>query len=180
MPKAFRLILCCAAASFFPSPDFAASVDFSERFLGGTRWQYNYSLVSSGPSSGLDELTVYFDRTLFSSLEAIYAPTGWDVMVAQPDLAIPADGFYDALLSTGSPLSSAPVDGFQVSFTYLGNGAPPPQPYDLIRSSDFTTLESGMTVQVAPAALPEPSTAWLMLLGLMVLSASKWTLKPRV
>ena len=42
----------------------------------------------------------------------------WDVIAVQPDPALPADGFFDALaLSPGASLS----DPFAIAFVWLGS-----------------------------------------------------------
>jgi hypothetical protein len=70
-------------------------------------------------------------------------------------------GFYDALaLRTVSSLAAQ----FDVTFVWLGSGAPDAQPFT-VYDRDFTTLFSGQTI----AVVPEPGAVGLAALGLALL-----------
>jgi hypothetical protein len=143
----------------------AGVIDYVLTALGGNLWRYDYTINNPVPSLGFDELTVYFDVGQYELLSAPAAPAGWDPIAVQPDAGIPSDGFFDAL-NLGAPLADgASVSGFSVEFAYLGVGTPGAQRYELLDSLTLTIIGSG-TTELAPAAVPEPSTSMLALLGI--------------
>ena len=148
----------------------AQSIEYSATSLGGDRWRYDYTVDNSHPGPSFDEVTVYFDRALDTLLALTVSPAGWDPLVIQPDLAIPADGYLDVIDLGGPVGSGASVGGFSTTFTYLAAGSPGPQRFELYDSSSFTLLGSGLTSAIGSvSAVPEQETVVLMLGGLGVL-----------
>ena len=166
-----RAFIC--AALFASAPVcLATGITYSLTALGDNAWRYDYRLSNTDFFSGLNEFTIFFDRNAFSTLRDLNAPVGWDPIVGQPDLSLPDDGFYDALTTTSVPITST-ISGFGISFLYLLNGTPGPQPFNLIRSSDFTIIFSGITEPRLVSSVPEPGTYLLFMLGILWMIAAK-------
>lgn len=148
---------------------YAGVVDYAATSLGGNNWRYDYTVNNTTPSIGFDELTVYFDISKYELIWTPTAPAGWDPILVQPDAGIPADGFYDVLSFDGFVNSGASISGFSVSFAYLSTGTPGAQPFELLDSSAFSVVYSGITQPLGSLPpVPEPSSLFLMMLGLSV------------
>ncbi len=148
------------------APALATTVSFTVNNLGGTNWEYNYSVSNDTLTSDIEEFTVFFDVALYQNLTLVAAPSGWDPLVIQPDPAIPDDGFYDALALSGGIIPTGSLGGFKVSFDYLGVGTPGSQAFDVIDPVTFATLDSGFT---QAAAVPVPAAGGLFLGGITLL-----------
>lgn len=158
------------------SPVEAARIDYSSISLGGSAWRYDYVVVNDG-SSSIDEFSVYFDKASFASLSVLGSAPGWDALVVQPDLSLPANGFFDALALVNGLTPGDSVAGFSVSFNYLAGGVPGGQPFEIIDPSTFAVVEAGFTSLLTsgggngvPTPIPEPSSSALLLGGLVSLA----------
>jgi PEP-CTERM motif len=145
----------------------AVQIEYTTTFLGGTTWEYYYTVVNTG-STPIDEFTIFFDRNTFASLVAVASPLGWDSIVVQPDPLLPSNGFFDSLALGPGIAAAASLSGFSVSFNFLGQGTPGSQPFDIINPFTFETLSSGLTTSAA--AVPEPTSTALLLAGLGLLA----------
>ena len=150
-----------------------AFVDYTTTSLGGNLWRFDYTINNSTPNIDFDELSIYFDVDSFTLLDSLVAPAGWHVLALQPDAGIQADGVYDALNLGGFVASGASLSGFSVVVTYRGTGVPEAPTFELIDSTQFSVVWSGSTSPVPGGAIPEPSTALLVLLPL-------WAIRQRV
>ena len=135
----------------------AVTVTFSATPLGGTSWRYDYVLTNDTLAVPVEEFTIYFPPNLYANLLAGATP-GWDILVVQPDLGIPDDGFYDGLsIGLGGIAPGGSASGFSVTFNYLGGGAPGAQPFEVVDPVTFAPLFSGSTVAAsAPQDLVDP------------------------
>jgi hypothetical protein len=135
------------------------AVDLADVVPGEDRWQYEY--VVSDYMFEVDQgFSIYFDPALYANLQdPLEVNADWDVIAVQPDPALPADGFFDALaLSPGASLS----DPFAIAFVWLGSPGttPGPQPLTVNQfsaSGELSILETGRTTRngvPAPPALP--------------------------
>jgi hypothetical protein len=147
------------------------AVDLPDLTPAEDLWQYTYAI--SGRTFEVDQgFSIYFDPARYG---LILDPPGvnadWDVIAVQPDPALPADGFYDALaLASGASLD----DPFVVAFVWLGGAGAVPgsQPLTVNQFDPFgelSFLEFGRTVR-ATSSVPSPPLLMLICIGLVSLS----------
>lgn len=139
------------------------ALDLADTTLGENLWQYSYR-VSDYDFLADQGFTVWFDAGLYDNLVPVSASLDWDALVVQPDLFLPDAGFYDALaLADHASLA----DSFNLQFTWLGNGAPGSQAFDLydVSNGSFVVTNSGNTVLRGVTSVPEPAPLWLMFAG---------------
>lgn len=146
----------------------ATTVTYEAAHLGGSQWRYDYSISNDTLAVAIEEFTVFFDHTLYANLAAASGATGWDLLLIAPDAAIPAAGYFDALALAGGIAAKATLAGFSVTFDYFGTGAPAAQVFSVLDPVTFTELDQGTTV--VASAVPEPTSAMLMLAGLLLMS----------
>ena len=79
----------------------ATTIDYTATELGSNRWRYDYTVTNDTLASPLEEFTIFYDELLYGQLLAVVAPGGWEPLAIQPDIAIPAAGFFDALALNG-------------------------------------------------------------------------------
>lgn len=149
------------------SPSHATLVTYSAEPLGGLAWRYIYEVANNSLEEDIGEFTVYFDRSLYSSLAVEASPSGWDSVVVPPDDGIPADGFFDSLALVDGIAPHASVGGFSVTFDYSGAGVPGSQFFEVVDAS-FQVLDSGMTTPI-----PEPQSYLLLVAGLAILACMR-------
>jgi len=137
-------------------PAMAGSVmiGYSVTGLGGSSFQYDYWIYNDDAGFPVQLFDIYFDPTLYleSSLTATTPPplsTQWDQMFLHS--VPPLGAAYDALANAGGIAEGSFVYGFEVQFTWLGQGLPGPQPFEIYDSDRFELLQSGTTQG------PEPS-----------------------
>jgi hypothetical protein len=166
IPRKWWLVLLLSA--FVCVPKSAATIieyevfDLPDPVPGQDRWEYRYyvsGLTVFEPNPGF---SIWFDRARFEQLELPSPPNSdWDVIVLQPDLALPADGIFDALALVQSASLNQP---FEVRFALL-SGTPGSQPFHInqfdSQGNFVAILESGNTIP----RVPEPGTVWLLLAG---------------
>lgn len=164
------VIAMLVIALSLPAISQATIINYAATSLGGDVWRYDYVIENNTLSDPIAEFTVYFPESLYQNLVVVSSPIDWDSIVVQPDPALPADGFFDAL-SLSSGLMPGALDGvFSVSFTYLGSSIPGIQPFNVYDNS-FNLLDSGFTLPASP--VPEPDTFVMMMLGLALLMGFK-------
>ncbi len=120
--------------------------DLPDTTSGEDLWQYTYRVSNYIFTAG-HGFTIYFDQTRYKNIGAptVHVNEDWDIMVWQPDIAIPDFGAYDVLAVTSEGDSASLADAFTVSFVWTGNGTPGPQQFE-IYDSNFNTLELAQTV----------------------------------
>jgi hypothetical protein len=157
-----------------------SQVSFSTTDISGNTWQYDYTITNNTAINPIGELTVFYALGQYSNLMVESSPGNWSSIVSQPDPGLPADGFFDAQALDNGLASGTSQGGFAVQFTWLGQGTPGAQPFDIVDPNTFTTLASGYTTQSGGATqAPEfdsGSTAaalGLLLGSLAVLSGRK-------
>lgn len=142
----------------------ATVIDYTSTALGGNRWRFDYTIHNDTLAAPLDEFTVFFNENLFANLADAAGPSGWDLLLIQPDTAIPAAGYFDGLALAGGIGAGAALGGFSVTFDYLGAGAPGAQLFSIVDPATFDELDSGVTQ--GPNSVPLPGSLPLMLAGM--------------
>ena len=155
------LLLCAMSAAH------AASIGYTATSLGGTQWRYDYTVSNTTLAVPIAEFTLFFSVGPYANLLNVSTAPGWDVLLVQPDPAIPASGYLDALALAGGVNPGATATGFSVTFDYLGAGSPGAQPFSILDPVSFIELEAGIT---QPAAIALPSTPWLLLAGVLAIA----------
>lgn len=155
------LLLCAMSAAH------AASIGYTATSLGGTQWRYDYTVNNTTLAVPIAEFTLFFSVGPYANLHNASTAPGWDVLLVQPDPAIPASGYFDALALAGGVNPGATATGFSVTFDYLGAGSTGAQPFSILDPVSFIELDTGIT---QPAAIALPSTPWLLLAGVLAMS----------
>ncbi|MGK5075367.1 hypothetical protein [Janthinobacterium sp. ZB1P44] len=155
------LLLCAMSAAH------ATSIGYTATALGGTQWRYDYTVSNTTLAVPIEEFTVFFSVGQYANLHNVSTAPGWDALLVQPDPAIPASGYLDALALAGGIHPGATATGFSVTFDYLGAGSPGAQPFSIVDPVSFIALETGLT---QPAAIALPSTPWLLLAGMLAMT----------
>lgn len=145
----------------------AAVIQYEVVPTGSASWEYHYRVNTESGEATIDYFTIFFSHSLYGNLSAVNGPVGWDILTINPDGAIPADGFYDAL-TFGAPIGSTPTGEFIVAFDYYGGGTPGAQMFHIVDPITFATISSGLT-SAAAVAVPEPASMTLSLLALTLL-----------
>jgi len=158
----------------------AAAIQASYTSLGGNAWSAAFTVTNNGDAAPISEFTVFFSEALFSNLSLGGSPSTWDSIVIQPDTGIPAAGYLDALaLDSNDALGlGASQAGFEVSFDFLGQGAPGALPFDIVDpNNNFAVLSSGRTTVVFTdvGTVPEPGALSLALLALGLIARPSLT-----
>ena len=160
------VLVCTCATSIFGTP--LTEIQYATNDLGSDRWEYIYTVENIGLSGGIEEFTIWFDYGLYDNLVVTTpeTPPEWDQIVWQVEPVLEDDGGYDALAMNLNIDIGESLDGFSVSFDWLGTGVPGPQYYEIIDSLDSSTIEDGYTV-------PEPTMLMLFGFGLLALRSEK-------
>lgn len=149
------LFVACSTASE------ATSIHYDVENVSANTWRYHYFVENDSLSSPIHEFTIFFDLGLYSALQVFSNPSDWDSLVAQPDPALPDDGFFDALALGGGIATGSGQGGFSVQFEWLGGALPAAQFFTVVDPVTFETLDSGLT-EARTSVVPEPGTLWLL------------------
>jgi hypothetical protein len=160
---AVLLVLCVIAGM---SPARATVIEYELTSLGGDQWRYDYFVHNDTLGTSLDWFSLFFDLGDYEDLSGEIAPLGWDPLIQQPDPGLPDDGIFDLFASTGGIAAGATESGFSIVFRWLGGATPGSQRFDVIGLDPGAPLESGITVRRPGAAVNEPRSLALALLGL--------------
>lgn len=166
------LLLLCASL-FAVGRASAAVITYELTPEAGSRWTYQYTVFAAASDAAIEEFTIFFDPALYANLLLMSAPPGWDALVVQPDLGLPADGFFDALALMDGIAPGASLGGFVASFDFLGDGRPGAQGFDIVDPVTFASISSGITRLEGATDLPEPATLWLVAAALLLLLRSR-------
>jgi len=131
--------------------------------LGNSQWSLDLALTNND-AAGINEFSIYFSEVLFSNLQIVSTPSGWDSIVAQPDMFLNSAGFFDSY-NPLALLQGHSQSGFSLRFTYVGQGLPSELPFDIF-ADNFQWLSSGVS-SPALASVAEPAPLVLLLLGLL-------------
>jgi len=168
-----RLVALLLGAATLGAPSYSAAASISVTFqhLAGSQWMGDFVVTGDGSPSVINDFTIYFPDASFAALSLGASPAAWDSLIVQPDTTLHSPGFLDSLaLGTGIGVGAS-VGGFEVKFNFLGAGSPLPLRFD-INDANFHAVYSGLTT-TAVAAVPEPETALLVLVGLGALAGRR-------
>jgi hypothetical protein len=182
-----RAVFTLLSVAVWLYPAFSATIieyevtDLPDTVPGQDRWAYRYFV--SGFTFGANQgFTIWFDPSRYTQLETPSPPNAqWDVLVLQPDRALPDRGAFDALALANSASLTQP---FGVNFVSL-SGTPGSQPFDIdqfdAQRNFVRIVESGVTVPRQQAApIPEPDSAWLIAGAAAFLALVKHALSSKV
>jgi hypothetical protein len=150
----------------------AANVSFQVTGLGATglgqqQYQYNY-VISDLQLQANQELDIRFDPSLYGTLSNGVAPSGFDLLLLQPNNPPGAFGDYSALaLANNPPLSGT----FSVKVVYLGSGLPGSQPFFINQydaQGNFVGQVSTGSTGPSGQAAPEPAAWTLAVMGCLL------------
>jgi hypothetical protein len=146
----------------------AASISASYHQVAGNQWFADFVVTGDGSPTFINNFTIYFPDASFASLVLNSSPGTWDSLIVQPDTTLHSPGFLDSLALGSGIATATSLGGFEVAFSFLGQGTPPALRFD-INDANFRPVFSGITV----AAIPEPEMAWLMVLGLGAIAGAR-------
>lgn len=162
---------CCAALCLILAMAGAQAAIITGQLtdLGASEWSLNLS-ITNNDAAGINEFSIYFSENVFSDLHILASPTGWDSIVAQPDVLLASAGFFDSY-NPLALLQGQSQSGFSVSFTYLGEGAPSQLSFDIF-ADNFQWLSSGVSNPVL-ASVAEPAPLILLVCGLICVARTR-------
>ncbi len=146
---------------------------YSVEEIGGGRWAYTYMIENITLDESIEEFTVWFPLGQYDNLvpeSPAEIVQDWNELFWNPNIILNEDGGYDVLANSVVLEAGQSVEGFRVSFDWIGVGIPGSQHYEIIDPVTFETIESGFTV------IPEPMSMglWVMVFsGLYVRRVSR-------
>lgn len=169
--RLFSLLVSSLLATLVSHSAQAVTVQAELQFLGGSSYQYNYSITNDDVAAGFDEISLYFDKTLYQNLSVNGSPADWDSLVLQPDAFL--DGVFDSLALVQPLGLGESVSGFAVGFDWLGGSSlPGSQAFDVLDSGSLTVLQSG-TSSVSAVPVPAALPMFVSALGVLALRRRK-------
>jgi hypothetical protein len=151
---------------FFNQLSIATIVSYELTALGGSSFEYVYTIENDSLGVPIEQFTIWFDELLYDNLQIttqLPLANDWD------EIILPTTGFgvplgYDALALTGGIGIGQTVGGFSISFGWLGSGLPGNQMYEIVNPANNQTIDSSSTV-------PEPTAVILLGIGSLMLNA---------
>lgn len=176
MKKTFRkAISALALAMASLGSAHATIIQSTSTALGGSLWRYDYVLTNDTLAVPVEGITLFFDHERFGALHSANGPTGWDLLLIQPDQNLPAAGFMDALALSGGILPGAVSASFSVVVDVLGASAPASQQFTIYDPLSFATIDAGTTTS---AAIPLPATGLLIGAGALAMALARRRHRP--
>lgn len=194
-----RIFAVLATGILWTAQAGASPIFYQVESLGEDAWRYTYT-VGNETSTPIESFRIYFEYGTYEfdlvevepfpgfvaeevDPDTYGGPVDWDVWVAPPDniLGVAEDGFYDALalgdaiapMDFSYPIATADLlSGFSIAFRYLGTGAPGSQFFELLDPFGTDVLGTGFT-RPLQATVPEPGTAVLLAMGLLMAGWSR-------
>jgi hypothetical protein len=167
--RSFSIFLPIVLFSFPAVADTVVPIDFGLTALGNGEYRYDYSVYNNGSLGAgvpIQLFDIFFDATLYGNL-SIVSPdppaSQWSQMILDSVGTVPA--FYDVEATSGGISAGSTVSGFAVDFTWLGQGVPGSQEFQ-IYSNTFNLLQTGNTT----SETPEPST--FLTIGILLACAA--------
>jgi hypothetical protein len=139
------LTLAAVLACLSASPGAEAQINYTVTEVSGSTWQYDYTITNTFTPANVGEFTVFFTLGQYANLSVENSPGTWSSIVAEPDPNLPADGFFDSQALNNGLASGSTQSSFSVDFTWLGTGTPGAQTFNIVDTSDYSTLYAGST-----------------------------------
>ena len=164
MKRSILVLVVVFIGILFCQPTVATVISFDLIDLGSDNFEYIYTIENDTLGVPIEQFLIWFDEQLYDNLQiAKQTPLAND----WNEIILPSSGFgvplgYDALELTGGIGLGQSVDGFSVSFDWLGTGLPGSQPFEIINPLDSQPIDFGNT-------MPEPTTILLFALGGLML-----------
>lgn len=157
-----KILLGLVLVTAFCRASNATLIDYTVNDLGGNSFEFVYTVVNDTLQIPIEQFTIWFDEALYDNLQiTTQSPLAdaWDeIILGSPGFGIPIG--YDALtLNTGIAAGDSTA-GFTVTATWLGQGQPENQSFEIIDPDTSQTIDSGQTI-------PEPVTMLLLTCGLI-------------
>lgn len=116
----------------------AGSLQVQVTQLGSNSFRFTY-VLSNYTFQANQELAIQFDPTLYASLSNPMAPSGFSVVLLQPNNPPGTVGYYSARALVNNPSLVGP---FSVDFMYLGTGYPGAQSFTVNQLDQNGNLEA--------------------------------------
>jgi hypothetical protein len=184
----FKTFSVCVPMFFlaFQATADSAVIDFSLTALGGSEYQYNYTVHNDGSLGAgvpIQLFDIDFSPALYQagslnivSLAGLNSAWSQEILVSVG--TAPAD--FDVLALGGGIPVGGTVSGFAVQFEWIGKGLPGAQQFEISDPNSFKVLETGETM-TSSTTLPEPSTfqtlAMVLILAFAILLAGSRSAK---
>lgn len=158
----WAVLPCLVAGSAF-----ATQIESHFEQIAGPLWTIDFKVTNDGVVPLIGEFTVFLDETLYADLSVVSTPPTWDSIAIQPDLGIPAPGYFDSIVLDSA--NALAVGQFQSAFVVgvklLSNDLPTALYFEIV-DANFAVVDSGHTIVTVTPAVPEPTIAALLALGL--------------
>jgi PEP-CTERM motif len=164
------VLISSLLAGLFAGSLSAAAITFQTSDLSSNQVRITYT-VTDFVFALNQELDIEFDPALYLSLSNGVAPTGFDVLLLQPNNPPGTAGDFSSLALVASP-GTGP---FRVDATLAGSGRPGPQNFTINQLNDdgvITGVIASGQATAAVSAVPEPAT--LPLVGLALFAGPAW------
>ncbi len=146
------IILPIQSQAMLVLPNFspALKIEYELLSLGNQRYRYTYTLTNQPSSSGQTSVQlfdIFFDKALYDTNSLTITTANHLQSVWNENILFSVTGvipIYDASSTTGLADGQS-VSGFTVEFTWLGNGQPSSQPFEVYDLNNFALLQLGTT-----------------------------------
>jgi len=165
LKRALQALLCAATlltagAAASNTVTFFAS-DLTDTTAGQDLWRYDYQI--GGPIDAFGSVNLLFPANNYSELMVLSAAADFAPSLVQPDSGLGTDGILYATHTFG--LAAATTAPLSLSFVWTSTGMPGSQAFEVI-DGQGALMATGVTT-----AVPEPSSALLMIGGLVGVAA---------
>jgi len=158
MKKIFTIrAVCCLLLSLHVSAQ-ATVFEYDLIDISAGQFQYEYTVTNDTLDVPIEEFTIWFDVDLYDNVAIVTEDpfaSEWDeIILEKTGFRLPIG--YDAKSVIEGIQVGQTLEGFSVTFDWLGIGTPGPQFFEIINPTTFETIDSGYTV---------PELATVLLLG---------------
>ena len=154
----------------------ATLIEFTATNVGANTYELVYDITNDDVAVGLEEISVFYDWSVFTNISVTTSFIDWDIIAIQGDSFFGDDGFVDALTfgsainlgDTFTNFMTVTLDCFACDFT-AG------QYFEVLNPNTFSVLSSGMTINnsTPPVDVPEPISFGLFISALFFLFLSR-------